>query len=31
MNLFNFSGSGNAPALYLDENLGTGLSSPPST
>ncbi|MBB5446725.1 MULTISPECIES: phospholipase C [unclassified Paraburkholderia] len=31
MNMFNFSGSGNTAPLYLDENLGTRLSSPPST
>jgi phospholipase C len=31
MNMFNFSGSGNNPPLYLDENLGTRLSAPPAS
>ncbi|WP_233854902.1 phospholipase C [Paraburkholderia sp. HD33-4] len=31
LNMFNFSGLGDTPPLYLDENLGTRLSSPPST
>jgi phospholipase C len=30
MNLFDFSGSGNAPTVYLDQNLGTRLSSAPA-
>jgi phospholipase C len=30
MNMFNFSGSGNAPTVYLDQNLGTRLSSAPA-
>ena len=30
MNMFNFTGSGNAPTVYLDQNLGTRLSSAPA-
>ncbi|KAA1008200.1 alkaline phosphatase family protein [Paraburkholderia panacisoli] len=30
MNMFNFTGSGNAPTVYLDQNLGTKLSSAPA-
>ncbi|WP_028228724.1 phospholipase C [Paraburkholderia ferrariae] len=29
--LFNFTGSGNIPVMYLDPTLGTQVSSPPST
>ncbi len=31
MNMFNFSGSGNNPTVYLDQNLGTRLSAPPAS
>ncbi|MFM0206834.1 alkaline phosphatase family protein [Paraburkholderia sediminicola] len=31
MNMFNFSGSGNNPTVYLDENLGTKLSAAPAS
>ncbi|RFU45089.1 phospholipase C [Paraburkholderia sp. DHOC27] len=30
MGMFNFSGSGNNPVLYLDENLGTQVATPPA-
>ncbi|MDE2253507.1 MAG: alkaline phosphatase family protein [Betaproteobacteria bacterium] len=30
MDMFNFSGTGNIPPLYLDPNLGTVLSAPPA-
>jgi len=30
MGMFNFSGSGTNPTLYLDENLGTPVSTPPA-
>ncbi|WP_345814567.1 alkaline phosphatase family protein [Paraburkholderia sp. PREW-6R] len=30
LNMFNFSGSGNTPVLYLDQNLGTKLSAAPA-
>jgi phospholipase C len=30
MNMFDFTGKGNAPALYLDQNLGTKLSAAPA-
>jgi phospholipase C len=29
--MFNFSGSGNNPTVYLDQNLGTRLSAPPAS
>jgi phospholipase C len=29
MTMFNFAGSGTNPKLYLDENLGTAVSTPP--
>ena len=31
MNMFNFSGSGNNPTVFLDENLGTKLSAAPAS
>jgi phospholipase C len=31
MNMFNFSGSGNNPTVYLDQNLGIKLSAPPAS
>jgi phospholipase C len=30
MNMFNFSGSGSNPTLYLDENLGTTVATQPA-
>ncbi|SDH94446.1 phospholipase C [Paraburkholderia phenazinium] len=30
MNMFNFSGSGSNPVLYLDQNLGTQVATPPA-
>jgi phospholipase C len=30
LNMFNFSGSGNTPVLYLDQNLGTKLTAAPA-
>jgi phospholipase C len=30
MNMFDFSGSGKAPTVYLDPNLGTRLPSAPA-
>ncbi|WP_168790725.1 phospholipase C [Paraburkholderia aromaticivorans] len=31
MNMFNFTGSGNNPALFLDQNLGTKLAAAPAS